>query len=271
MTDPSADQAEGGAGNEGDFDEDQDFYEGFEGDDDLFDRTARQRKKRKKRARGSGGASAAGDTKKGVKGSSGGLAEEDAEEGTEERAEKGADEPEQPQKVTYAVLPRSVKVGIFIALIVGVIMGIYVAGGSGDAGDASSLTTQELPEGHPDISEMGSSSASGGSVEGLAELVALVAREPDNLDARIDLGVAYLNAGEVGEAGSQWQTVLDADPENIPALYCMGFYYLALPEPDEEAAAETWSRVVELAPDSPEAESAASLIDSLTESSTGSD
>ncbi len=238
MTDPSADQAEGGATDEGDFDEDQDFYEGFEGDDDLFDRTSKPRKNRRKRARS------------------------DGEEAEESRP---------AQKVTYAALPRSVKVGIFLALIVGVIMGIYVAGGSGDTGGAGSLTTQELPEGHPDISEMGSSGTSGGSVEGLAGLVALVAREPDNLDARIDLGVAYLNAGEVGEAGSQWQTVLDTDPENIPALYCMGFYHLALPEPDEEAAAETWSRVVELAPDSPEAESAASLIGSLTESSTGSD
>ena len=155
------------------------------------------------------------------------------------------------------------KIGIVLALIVGVITGIYVAGGSGSSG---TLADAELPEGHPDISQMGSSDASvmgTGEVEGLAELVALVQREPENLDARIDLGVVYFNAGEIEEAGSQWQAVLEADPDSVPALYSMGFYYLSLDPPNEAGARETWSRVVELDPDSEEAANATSHLQSL--------
>lgn len=239
MASSSTGQTGGGVGEHQEpLDEDQDFYEGFEGDDDLFDRSSGSRKKKNAKKQG------ATDTP------------------TTEDPDDDASQAK-PEKVTYATLPRGVKIGIVLALIVGVITGIYVAGGSGNSG---TLADAELPEGHPDISQMGSSDTSvmgTGEVEGLAELVALVQREPENLDARIDLGVVYFNAGEIEEAGNQWQAVLDADPDNIPALYSMGFYYLSLDPPDESGARETWSRVVELDPDSEEAANATSHLQSL--------
>ncbi len=244
MSSPAADKTGEGVGaHQEPADEDQDFYEGFEGDDDLFDRSRTSRKKK------------AGKKRK---------AAEDAEDPEDEDAQDRDDaEHAGPEKATYATLPRGVKIGIVVALIVGVLTGIYVAGGSGGSG---TLADAELPEGHPDISQMGSSDTSvmgTGEVEGLAELVALVEREPENLDARIDLGVVYFNAGEIEEAGKQWQAVLDADPDNIPALYSMGFYYLSLDPPDEAAARETWTRVTQVAPDSDEAANATSHLQSL--------
>ncbi len=239
MTSSSTDQTGGGVGEQQEpLDEDQDFYEGFEGDDDLFDRSSGSRKKKSAKKQ------RASDTP--------------STEDSDDDASLA-----KPDKVTYATLPRGVKIGIVLALIVGVITGIYVAGGSGNSG---TLADAELPEGHPDISQMGSSDASvmgTGEVEGLAELVALVQREPENLDARIDLGVVYFNAGEIEEAGNQWQAVLEADPDNVPALYSMGFYYLSLDPPNEAGARETWSRVVELDPDSEEAANATSHLQSL--------
>lgn len=239
MTSSSTDQTGGGVGEQQEtLDEDQDFYEGFEGDDDLFDRSSGSRKKKSAKKQ------RASDTP--------------SSEDSDDDASLA-----KPDKVTYATLPRGVKIGIVLALIVGVITGIYVAGGSGNSG---TLADAELPEGHPDISQMGSSDASvmgTGEVEGLAELVALVQREPENLDARIDLGVVYFNAGKIEEAGNQWQAVLEADPDNVPALYSMGFYYLSLDPPNEAGARETWSRVVELDPDSEEAANATSHLQSL--------
>lgn len=198
--------------------EDEDFYEGFEGEPDLFDRGSR---------RGSG---------------------RFADDGTTgERSAAARD----PEKVTYANLPRSVKVGVVLALIVGVLGGIYVAGSSRSS---DPFAGQTMPEGHPDISQMGSAAAGAeGQMQSIAELTAAVERDPDDVDARLDLGVAYFNLDELESAREQWEAVLDINPDNVPALYSMGFYYLSLLPQDTDAAYEVWGRVVQLDPESVEA------------------
>lgn len=170
-----------------------------------------------------------------------------------------------PAKVTNATLPTGLKVAVVVSLIFGAVTGLYVAGGANIFGkEPGSIAQTDLPDGHPDISQMGASdSSSVGTVEGLAELVALVKSEPENLEAKLDLGVAYFNAEMYEEAGREWSEVLAQDPDNIPALYSMGFYYLSLPVPDEAAAETSWQRVVDLDPESVEAANATAHLQSL--------
>lgn len=208
--------------------EDQDFYEGFEGDDDVLNRG-----------------------------------------GHKKVAPVGATRPE---KVTYATLPTGLKIGIVVALIVGVITGIWVAGSSsGSSSGGDPFASQAMPEGHPDISQMGGGQDAGleatetGVGESIAALTALVEREPENLGARLDLGVAYFNTGDVEKAGELWGGVLAQDPENVGALYSMGFYYLSQEKPDTVAAEEMWQKVIDLDPESVEAVNAEAHIQQLSD------
>lgn len=215
--------------------EDEDFYEGFEGEPDLFDRGAR---------RGSGRSA-----DKGAANAPSATGKDDTE------------------KVTYANLPRGVKVGIVLALIVGVLGGIYVAGSSRNS---DPFAGQTMPEGHPDISQMGSAPAGAeGQMQSIAELTAAVERDPEDVDARLDLGVAHFNLDELDSAREQWQAVLAINPDNVPALYSMGFYYLSLLPQDVDAAYEVWGRVVQLDPESVEAMNIQAYMSDLESGSLG--
>ncbi len=153
---------------------------------------------------------------------------------------------EAPKRIRYTQLPLSLRVGIIIALIIGIVGGIYVGSQSLGGG-------QQYPDGHPDVSQMGSGQQKGSSVEGLAELVAAVELDPTDVDARLALGVQYFNSRNLDGAAEQWREVIELDPENVAAWYNMGYYYMSQEPVDEAGAQEAWARVIEIDPESTEA------------------
>lgn len=183
------------------------------------------------------------------------------------RDKASSDRPAAPAKATYATLPRSVKVGVVAALVIGVIAGIYVGGGGSATDDP--FAGVEMPDGHPDISQMGGNAFEEDDGLSIAELAAQVARDPGDVGARLDLGVAYFNARELEKAAAQWEAVLADDPQNVPALYNMGFYYMSMDEPDLDAARESWEKVVAINPDSVEAGNVQMHLAELADASTG--
>ncbi len=158
----------------------------------------------------------------------------------------GGVEDEAPKKIRYTQLPLSLRVGIIVALIIGIIGGVYVGSQSLGGGE-------QYPDGHPDVSQMGSGQQTGPSVEGLAELVAAVELDPTDVEARLALGVQYFNSRNLDGAAEQWREVIELDPENVAAWYNMGYFYMSQEPVDEAGALEAWARVIELDPESTEA------------------
>ena len=68
------------------------------------------------------------------------------------------------------------------------------------------------------------------------------------MKARLALGAAQFNLGDVADARRQWLRVIALDPKNVEAYYDLGFLYLSKDPPDMAAAKEMWRKVVEMAP-----------------------
>jgi Flp pilus assembly protein TadD len=61
------------------------------------------------------------------------------------------------------------------------------------------------------------------SVEWFQKVVAL---QPDNLDAKTDLGTAFWNAGQKDKAMAEYQSALKADPRHMSTLHNLVIVYL---------------------------------------------
>ena len=70
------------------------------------------------------------------------------------------------------------------------------------------------------------------------------------MKARLALGAAKFNLGDVADAQRDWLRVIALDPENVEAYYDLGFLYLSEDPPDMARAKKMWRKVVELAPGS---------------------
>lgn len=88
----------------------------------------------------------------------------------------------------------------------------------------------------------------------LAELEQVLADDPADIDAHLEIGVLYFNLQELESAGHHWTRVTQEDPENSMAWFNLGFLHLYGEEPDMEAAQAAWDRLLEVAPDSAEAD-----------------
>lgn len=84
----------------------------------------------------------------------------------------------------------------------------------------------------------------------------VVKAQPDWMAARFNLGLAYLNMqgmegaqAHLDLAKDEFQAVLDADPKNAYAHYCLGLLYEHLGE--AESAADHYRAVAEIDPDDP--------------------
>ncbi|WP_350258896.1 tetratricopeptide repeat protein [Scrofimicrobium sp. R131] len=146
--------------------------------------------------------------------------------------------------------PAAAKFALGLVLVVGVGFGVWFGG-------RPSGTEEQLPT-------MG---ASQGVTEEEAaaratELEALIAASPDDVDARLELGVIYFNQAKVNEASEQWLAVTELDPENITAWYNLGFAYLS--DPDQaDRAQEAWQKVIDIDPDSDLAQTISMHMDSV--------
>jgi Tfp pilus assembly protein PilF len=74
--------------------------------------------------------------------------------------------------------------------------------------------------------------------------------DPKNVTALLALGAAHFNTGDDSAAEITWRQVLAIDPKNVEAHYDLGFMYFSQNPPNVDKVREEWGQVVALAPDS---------------------
>jgi len=85
---------------------------------------------------------------------------------------------------------------------------------------------------------------------------------PKNVDVSTDLGVSYYYANQPDKALTQFDQSLKLDPKHTKTILNVGVVK-AFGKQDLAGAEEAWQKVVQLAPDSPEAQAAKRALDSL--------
>lgn len=143
------------------------------------------------------------------------------------------------------------KVLLALVLVVGVIGGVYVAGQGGDETPSASTPTMN--------------SDSQDSTQRKAELADAIEENPEAIDERLELGVLYFNDRDIEQAQEQWLKVTELEPEAVAAWYNLGFSYLSEEPADTEAAYAAWERVIDIDPDSQEAQTVKMHMEGLTD------
>lgn len=87
--------------------------------------------------------------------------------------------------------------------------------------------------------------------------------DPSNPDASTDLGVSYYYTGQADRALQQFERSLKLDPRHTKTLLNQGIV-LAFGKQDLAGAQAAWTRVVALAPDSPEGQAARRALEGIT-------
>jgi tetratricopeptide (TPR) repeat protein len=86
--------------------------------------------------------------------------------------------------------------------------------------------------------------------------------DPTNADVSTDLGVSYYYTNQADRALAQFKRSLEMDPRHTKTMLNEGIV-LAFGKQDLDAAARSWQRVVDLAPQSPEGQAARRALDSM--------
>jgi cytochrome c-type biogenesis protein CcmH/NrfG len=86
--------------------------------------------------------------------------------------------------------------------------------------------------------------------------------EPRDANVSTDLGIAYYYTNQPDRALAQFDHSLQVDPKHSKTLLNVGVVR-AFGKQDLEGAAKAWQRVIEVAPDSPEARAARQALDGL--------
>jgi cytochrome c-type biogenesis protein CcmH/NrfG len=86
--------------------------------------------------------------------------------------------------------------------------------------------------------------------------------DPKNVNASTDLGITYYYSNKPDEALKQFEHSLSLDPAHSKTLLNMGIVR-AFAKEDLTGAAKAWERVIEVAPNSPEARAAKQALDGL--------
>ncbi len=223
----------------GDVDESDDFYDGLEEDDDVLTRPRKKSQAKNRQPQATGQPDTAGA----------GAAKGAANRGPDKKSRK---------------ISASARWAIVAAVIIGIVAGIWWAGRPGPVADMGAL-----PEGHPDLSQMGENPHArvdvGQAAEKIVALETALADNPDNVDDLLELGVVHFDLGDTEAAGTQWKRVLELEPENVTALYNMAFLYLSQEPPDAAAAEKAWQTVIEADPKSELAQAAAENLAHLEE------
>lgn len=92
--------------------------------------------------------------------------------------------------------------------------------------------------------------------------------DPDNLEALLAIGVAQYQIGDEASAERNWLHATEVAPTQAEPWYNLGFLYMAADPANLEAAEEALNKVIELAPDSDLAQSAADHLERFLSSST---
>lgn len=91
---------------------------------------------------------------------------------------------------------------------------------------------------------------------------AALSLNPNNADASTDLGVSYYYTGQTDRALQQFDVSLKIDPRHTKTLLNQGIVR-AFGKQDLAGAAESWKRVVDLAPNSPEGQAASRALEGV--------
>ncbi len=86
--------------------------------------------------------------------------------------------------------------------------------------------------------------------------------QPNNVDVSTDLGVSYYYTNQPDRALAQFDRSLALDPKHTKTILNVGIVK-AFGKQDLEGAEAAWQQVLQLAPDSPEAQAARRALDSL--------
>jgi tetratricopeptide (TPR) repeat protein len=86
--------------------------------------------------------------------------------------------------------------------------------------------------------------------------------DPKNVNASTDLGIAYYYSNQPDRALAQFDKSLELDPKHSKTLLNIGIVR-AFGKQDLEGAEKAWEKVIQLAPDSPEAAVAKKGLDGL--------
>lgn len=86
--------------------------------------------------------------------------------------------------------------------------------------------------------------------------------DPKDPNLSTDLGVSYYYTNQPDKALEQFARSLEADPKHLKTLLNMGIVK-AFGKQDLEGAEAAWQQVIQMAPDSPEGQSAKRALDSL--------
>ena len=89
-----------------------------------------------------------------------------------------------------------------------------------------------------------------------------LAIEPDNADVSTDLGVSYYSTNRVDEALAQFERSLKVSPNHTKTLFNKGIV-LAFGKENLDAATDTWKKLVEIAPDTPEGQQARRFLENV--------
>ena len=89
-----------------------------------------------------------------------------------------------------------------------------------------------------------------------------LALAPTNVDVSTDLGVCYYYTNQPDKALAQFDKSLALDPRHVKTLLNVGIVR-AFGKQDLKGATESWQKVIELAPGTPEAQAAKRALDSL--------
>jgi len=192
-----------------------------------------------------------------------------------------------PKQKTRRRIPRAVLVALLIPLV---IWGVYRMGDTSDLPTgvsgaaplpAATATTQPLDEAK--VAELEAKvEADPTDIEPMRELARMhlfagdletavswqqriLADHPDDIDARLALGVALFNQGELDAAEVQWLRAAELDPSAPEPHYNLGFLYVASDPPRMDEAQAHWDTVVELAPDSDMAKSIATHMGAVVD------
>jgi tetratricopeptide (TPR) repeat protein len=179
--------------------------------------------------------------------------------------------------------------GVFFGVLVGWIMGAQQATGIAPAAAPQSAPAQSAagstPQSPPPFDESRA-----------AQLQAAADRSPSDADARVQLGNLYFDAERYDDAVRWYEDALRVDPKNVNASTDLGIAYYYSNQPDRalaqfdksleldpkhtktllnigivrafgkqdlDGAEKAWQRVLEVAPDSPEAAIAKKGLDGL--------
>ncbi len=217
------------------------------------------------------------------------AAPDDADASAEQLSRATADGPAQRQPVSAAqallvgVPWKLIAIGAAIGIIVLSVVFIRLGSGGGDDGSPAAnagqptfppidqakvaelmTTIQQDPKNADSLYQLGEIYFLGGEWQtGIDWYNKLLEVEPNNTQARTDIGTAQFNLGNFGEAKNAWLETLKINPNVVEVHYNLGFLYANVDPVDIPAALNEWKTVVQLAPGSDLATTAQVHLDIL--------